>query len=201
MAILVIGLVLFLGIHFVRIVAPAWREARIARMGVGPWKGIYSAVSLLGLVFIVWGYAAARLDPVLLYQLPRGLQMLTALLMLPVFVLLLAAYLPGRIQSATKHPMLLAVKLWALSHLLVNGSLADVLLFGGFLIWAIAARVSVKHRVAEHAPAGRGDKTPSLPASKANDVIALAGGLVLYVVFAMWAHLAWIGVRPFSVPS
>jgi uncharacterized membrane protein len=114
--------------------------------------------------------------------------------MLPVFVLLLAPYLPGRIKAMAKHPMLLAVKLWALAHLLANGTLADVLLFGGFLAWAVVDRISVKRRE----KAGLLRQAPALPASGANDAIALIGGLALYVVFVLWAHAWLIGVRPFG---
>jgi uncharacterized membrane protein len=194
MLMLILGLVLFLGIHSVSIVSADGRNRLVQQMGEGPWKGLYSLVSLAGFVLIVVGYGAAREAPVLLYSLPNGFRHLAALLMLPVFVLLLATYLPGRIQRAAKHPMLLAVKLWALSHLLANGTLADVLLFGGFLAWAVVDRISVKKRAA----AGRLRAGPVLPGSKANDAIALVGGLGLYVLFVVWAHAFLIGVRPFG---
>ena len=194
MLMLILGLVLFLGIHSVSIVSVNGRNRLAQQMGEGPWKGLYSLVSLAGFVLIVVGYGAAREAPVLLYSLPNGFRHLAALLMLPVFVLLLATYLPGRIQRAAKHPMLLAVKLWALSHLLANGTLADVLLFGGFLAWAVVDRISVKKRAA----AGRLRAGPVLPGSKANDAIALVGGLGLYVLFVVWAHAFLIGVRPFG---
>ncbi|MDP2075505.1 NnrU family protein, partial [Hydrogenophaga sp.] len=155
---------------------------------------LYSLVSLAGFVLIVVGYSAARETPVLLYTLPNGFRHLAALLMLPVFVLLLATYLPGRIQRTAKHPMLLAVKLWALAHLLANGTLADVLLFGGFLAWAVADRISVKKRAAR----GLTRTAPALPGSKANDAIAVVGGLGLYVLFVVWAHAFLFGVRPFG---
>ena len=191
---LILGLVLFLGIHSVSIVSASGRHRLVQQMGEGPWKGLYSLVSLAGFVLIVVGYGAAREAPVVLYTLPNGFRHLAAVLMLPVFVLLLAAYLPGRIQRAAKHPMLLAVKLWALAHLLANGTLADVLLFGGFLAWAVVDRISVKKRAA----AGLLRPGPVLPGSKANDAIALVGGLGLYVLFVVWAHAWLIGVRPFG---
>lgn len=195
---LVLGLLLFLGLHSVAIVSPAGRDRLVARLGEGPWKGLYSLVSAVGLGLIVWGYGLSRENPVLLYSLPGGFRHLAALLLLPVFVLLLAAYLPGRIQRAAKHPMLLAVKLWAFAHLLAQsatgGSLADVLLFGGFLAWAVADRISLKRR----ALAGQLRTVPALPASAANDVIAVVGGLALYGLTVMWAHSAWFGVRPFG---
>ncbi len=194
MLLLILGLVLFLGIHSVSIVSADGRNRLVQQMGEGPWKGLYSLVSLAGFVLIVVGYGAAREAPVLLYTLPNGFRHLAALLMLPVFVLLLAAYLPGRIKTAAKHPMLLAVKLWALAHLLANGTLADVLLFGGFLAWAVVDRISVKKREAQ----GLTRTTLALPGSKANDAIAVVGGLGLYVLFVVWAHAFLFGVRPFG---
>lgn len=198
MLMLILGLVLFLGVHSVSIVAPAGRDRWVARMGEGAWKGLYTLVSVAGLALIVWGYGLARENPVLLYSLPGSMRHVAALLLLPVFVLLIAAYLPGRIQRATKHPMLLAVKLWALGHLLAQsatgGTLADVLLFGGFLLWAAADRVSLKRRML----AGRIRFTPGLPATAANDAIAVVGGLALYGVTVMWAHAHLFGVRPFG---
>ncbi|MFW2355270.1 NnrU family protein [Hydrogenophaga sp.] len=194
MVLLILGLVLFLGIHSVSIVSADGRNRLAGQMGEGPWKGLYSLVSLAGFALIVVGYGAAREAPVLLYTLPSGFKHLAALLMLPVFVLLLAAYLPGRIQRAARHPMLLAVKLWALAHLLANGTLADVLLFGGFLAWAVVDRISVKRRAA----AGQLRAGPALPGGRANDAIALVGGLGIYVLFVVWAHAWLVGVRPFG---
>ncbi|WP_332751285.1 NnrU family protein [Hydrogenophaga sp.] len=194
MLLLILGLVLFLGVHSVSIVSPDGRHRLVKQLGEGPWKGLYSLVSLAGFVLIVVGYGAAREATVLLYTSPNGFRHLAAVLMLPVFVLLLAAYLPGRIQRAAKHPMLLAVKLWALAHLLANGTLADVLLFGGFLVWAVIDRISVKKRAA----AGLLRPGPVLPGSKANDAIALVGGLAIYGLFVVWAHAWLIGVRPFG---
>ncbi len=191
MVTLIIGLVIFLGFHSISIVAPAWRERTQQRMGKGAWKLLYTIASLIGFVLIVYGYGQARMDPIVLYVPPVWTRHLSALLMLPVFPLILAAYLPGRIKTALKHPMLAAVKFWALAHLIANGMLADVLLFGGFLAWAVADRISFKHRT-----------QPDLrtaPATKANDVIAVVGGLILYVVFAMWLHVRWIGVYPFAM--
>ena len=183
---LVLGLVLFLGVHSVSIVSPAWRDARAAAMGEGAWKGLYTLASIVGFVLLIYGYGLARQEPVVLYPPPAALRHLAMLLMLPVFALLLAAYLPGRIKRAAKHPMLLAVKLWALAHLLVNGNLADVLLFGGFLLWAAADRVSMKHRVQR--------PLPGAPTSPMNDVIAVVAGLAIYALFVFWAHTALIGM-------
>jgi uncharacterized membrane protein len=151
---------------------------------------MYSLLSVIGFVLMVQGYGLARLDPTILYTPPLWLRHVAALLLLPVFPLLLAAYLPGRIKAAVKHPMLTATKAWALAHLLVNGSVADVLLFGGFLAWAVADRIAVGKRAAPR-------RTPGAPPSKVNDVIAVIGGLAIYVVFVVWAHQRFIGVPPF----
>jgi uncharacterized membrane protein len=186
MSLLLIGLVLFLGVHSVSILAPAWRDAQVRQRGEGTWKGLYSVISLIGLVLIVVGYGQARLTPVPLYLPPPGLRHVAWLLMLPVFVLLLASNLPGRIKTLTRHPMLLAVKFWALAHLLANGNLADVLLFGGFLAWAVLDRISMKRRVQR--------PTPGLPPSRWNDAIALVGGLALYAWFIGGLHTWLIGV-------
>ena len=183
---LVLGLVLFLGVHSISIVSEPWRDARASAMGEGAWKGLYTLVSIAGFVLLIYGYGLARQEPVVLYTPPAALRHLAMLLMLPVFALLLAAYLPGRIKRAAKHPMLLAVKLWALAHLLVNGNLADVLLFGGFLLWAAADRVSMKHRVQR--------PLPGAPASPMNDVIVVVAGLAIYALFVFWAHTALIGI-------
>jgi uncharacterized membrane protein len=186
MTTLVIGLILFLGIHSVSIVNEPWRNRMADQLGELPWKGIYAIIAIVGVILIIHGYAAARYDPVVLYAPPAWLRHLAFLLLLPVFPLILATYLPGRIQSAVKHPMILAVKFWALAHLLANGMLADVLLFGGFLAWAVAERISFKRRTKR--------PIPSAPASKLNDIVAVVGGLVLYVVFAFSLHPLLIGV-------
>ncbi len=185
---LIAGLVLFLGVHSVSIVAPAWRDATAARLGARPWRGLYSLLSIAGFVLLIWGYGVARMDPIVLYTPPVSMRWLTALLMLPVFPLLLAPYFPGRIKARLKHPMLAAVKFWALGHLLANGTLADLLLFGGFLIWAVADRISFKRRVQRPLQAA--------PPSRFNDAIAIVAGLVLYFVFMRWLHVRWIGVSP-----
>lgn len=191
---LVLGLLLFLGVHSVSILAPHWRHAVAHRIGEGPWKGLYTLVSLAGFGLIVAGYSAARQNPVLLWMPPPAMRHVAAVLMLPVFVLLLSAYLPGRIQRAARHPMLLATKLWALAHLLANGGLADVVLFGAFLAWAVADRISFKRRAA----AGLLRAPHTFGPGRANDAIALVGGLLLYAVFAFWAHGFLIGVQPFG---
>ncbi len=186
MTLLILGLLIFLGVHSISIVAPRWRDAQAARLGENAWKGLYTLLSLAGFALLVYGYGQARQAPLVLYAPPVALRHVALLLMLPVFVLLLAAYLPGRIRAAAKHPMLVATKLWALAHLLANGNLADVLLFGGFLAWAVADRISLKRRTPRAVPAA--------PAGRFNDAIALAGGLALYGAFVKVGHAWLIGV-------
>ena len=132
MSMLILGLVIFLGVHSTSIFAPAWRNRQAAALGDMAWKGIYALLSLVGFALILHGYGQARGAPVLLYQPPAALRHVAWLLMLPVFPLLLASYLPGRISAITRHPMLVATKLWALAHLLANGTLASTVLFGSF---------------------------------------------------------------------
>lgn len=192
MTLLIAGLVLFLGIHSVAIIAPSLRAAAVAKLGLNGWKGLYSFVAIAGFMLICIGYGEARIsNPVWLWQPPKATRHMALLLMLPVFPLLLATYLPGRIRTAAKHPMLIATKLWALAHLLANGGLHDVLLFGGFLAWAVADRISLKRRVGVTPP-------PSASASRWNDLVVVLGGLALYVLFVGLLHKMLIGVSPVS---
>jgi uncharacterized membrane protein len=192
MTLLIAGLVLFLGTHSVRIFADAWRSARIAAMGEGAWKGLYSVVAIAGFVLIVWGYGEARAAPTVLYAPPLWTKHLAALLTLPAFVLLAAAKTPGtRIKAAVGHPMVLGVKLWAFAHLLSNGTLADVLLFGSFLAWAVLDYVAARRR-----DRAAGVAYPAGPLSR--DAIAIAIGVVAWLAFALWLHGPLIGVRPFG---
>lgn len=188
MSTLIIGLILFLGIHSVSIVAPGLRQRMATRLGVMGWQGLYSVIALIGLVLVVRGYGEARLDPVVLYTPPEWLRYLSIGLLVFLFPLLIATYLPGRIRAAIGHPMLAATKLWALAHLLANGTLADLVLFGAFLAWAVADRISLKRRA--------GVPVPSLPAGGANDAIAIVAGLALYAAFLFGAHQWLFGVSP-----
>jgi uncharacterized membrane protein len=188
---LILGLVLFLGMHSVNLFAPALRQRLAASNGGIPWKIVYALVSIIGFWLIVRGYGEARLAPEVLYSPPRWTRHLMALLMLPVFPLLLAAYLPGRLKAlAGGHPMLVATKLWALTHLLGTTTVADAVLFGSILAWAVASFVSARRRPAR--------AIPGAPASRWNDPIALVLGLVLYGAFVGFLHLHLIGVAPFS---
>lgn len=187
MVYLVLGLVLFLGVHSVSIVASGWRDRTAARLG-NAWRGLYSLITTAGLVLIIWGYRIARQNPEVLYSPPAWTAYLTAIVMLPVFPLFLAAYFPGRIKSATQHPMLVSTMLWSVAHLISTGTLNDGVLFGGFLLWSVADRVSFSWRTVR--------AIPTAPAMKLNDGIAVVVGLVIYVVFALWLHVRWIGVQP-----
>jgi uncharacterized membrane protein len=192
LALLVLGLLAFLGVHSVRVFAEGWRSRTVARLGPGGWKGAYSLLSLLGLVLIVWGYGLARQQPVVLWASPSWTRHLAALLTLPAFVLLMAAYVPGNgIRAAVKHPMVLGVKLWALAHLIANNTLADLLLFGGFLVWAVLCFRAARQR-------DRALQTAYPVGSLAMSLLTLAVGLVAWAGFAFWAHGALMGVRPFG---
>lgn len=188
MAALLLGLVLFFGVHSVGIVAPDFRARAVRRLGENVWKAAYGLKSLIGLGLMIYGFGLMRQAPVILYTPPAFARHLTALLMVPVFPLMFAAYLPGRIRTAAKHPMLAAVKLWAFAHLLANGRLADVLLFGAFLVWAIADRISLKRRPPQ--------QLRTAPAAPYNDALAVILGLAAYVVVVGWAHARLIGVSP-----
>jgi uncharacterized membrane protein len=188
MTYLLIGAIVFFGIHSVSIVAPGWRDSTAARLGELTWKGLYSVIAIASFVLMVWGYGLARQNPVVLYDSPYWMRHVTALLMLPVFPLLFAAYLPGRIKTTLKNPMLIATKTWAFAHLLVNGGVHDVVLFGGFLAWAVIDLISIKRRIPR--------PTPAMPATKLNDISAVVLGLIVYVAFVQWLHVEWIGVAP-----
>lgn len=184
---LLIGLLGFLGLHSLRIVAPGWRQARIAAMGEGPWKGLYSLLSIAFFALLVWGYGQARQAPVLLWQPPMALRHVGYLLVLLAFVLLVATYVPrNHLKARLQHPMLLATKSWALGHLLMSGWLHSVLVFGAFLAWAVFDFTSAKRRQAPVSQAPRVGMT----------VLAVVLGVVAYAVFAMHLHAWLIGVQP-----
>ncbi|MFA9462179.1 NnrU family protein [Thiohalorhabdus methylotrophus] len=186
MPLLVVGLMLFLGVHAISIVNFQWRDAMAERMGVGLWKGAFSLVAFVGLGLTIIGYGLARQRAVQVYAPPQWLTYVSLLLLVLVFPLLLSAYLPGRFNRVLRHPMLAAVMLWGVAHLLVNGTVADILLFGGFLVWAVADRLSMTWRPDR--------RIPQAPASAWNDAVALAGGLALYAAFFLGGHAWLIGV-------
>lgn len=193
---LVLGLLLFLGVHSTRVVAEDWRGRQLARWGEKGWKGAVALVSLVGFVLLIWGYGQARQAPVLLWQPPPGMNHLAALLTLVAFILLVAAYVPrNAIRARLRHPMVLSVKIWALAHLLANGTLAAVVLFGAFLIWAVVDFRAARQRDRASALQGEAGAAP-LPSSALATALTVVIGAVAWAGFAFWAHGAWIGVRP-----
>jgi uncharacterized membrane protein len=187
---LIIGLAIFLGVHSVSIFAVKWRNRMVETLGLPVWRSTYSLLSIVGLVVIVQGYAAARAAPVILYVPPSWLKHAAMLLMMFVFPLLLAAYLPGRINTALKHPMLVAVKTWAVAHLLANGAVADVVLFGAVLVWAVLDRISMRWRAPR--------PTPLTPPSRFNDAIVVIAGLAIYAAFFFGLH-TWLTGIPLTL--
>ena len=193
MTALILGLLLFLGVHSVRIVAEGWRGRTIARIGAGPWKGAYTLVSVAGLALIIWGFGLARAQPQVLWATPVWARHLAALLMWVSLVLMVAAYVPGNpIKARLRHPMVLSVKVWALAHLLANNTAADALLFGSFTLWAVlnfrAARQ--RDRVSPPLAGARG--------GLASGLLVVVVGTAVWALIAFWAHGALFGVRPFG---
>ena len=192
MTTLVAGLILFLGVHSVRIFAEPWRVRTIARIGEKPWKGLYSLISIAGFVLLVWGYGQARQQGVVLFEPPVFMRHLTSLLMLVSFVLLAAAKVPGNhIKARLGHPMIIGVKVWAFAHLLANGRLSDVVLFGAFLAWAIADFIAARKR-------DRAAGTVYPPGDELRTVLTVVAGVVAWAVFVAGLHLWLIGVAPFA---
>jgi uncharacterized membrane protein len=192
MLLLIAGLALFLGIHSVRIFADAWRTRVIAARGAGTWKGLYALIAILGFVLIVVGFGQARQHPVPLWSPPRWTHDVAGLLTLVAFVLLVAAYVPGNaIKARLKDPMILGVKTWAAGHLLANGTLADVVLFGSFLAWSVADFSAVRRR----RRAGL-EPADAKPATGARTALAVAIGVIVWIAFAFRLHLWLIGVQP-----
>lgn len=187
---LVLGLCLFLGVHASRLLAESWRTRTIARIGVLPWKGLYSFLSLAGFALLVWGYGVARQQPVQLWAPWLGMRHLAALLTWLAFVLLAAAYVPrNHLQARLHHPMLLATKVWALAHLLANGTLAGTVLFGSFLVWAVLMFTHSRRR-------DRREGVTYAPGVAGRTVITVVAGTLAWAVFAFWLHGLLMGIRP-----
>ncbi|MDV6252945.1 NnrU family protein [Vibrio sp. EA2] len=182
---LILGLVLFLGVHSISIIAPVYRESLVAK-NEKVYKAVYALLSFLGLYFIVTGYGELRENPSIIYFGTQSFKPLVSILMLGGFILFLAPYFPGKIKAAAKNPQLLSVVLWASSHLLVNGNLADILLFGSFLVWAIIDLISMKNRQQR--------VVSPLKASWINDVIVVVVGTAFYAIFVMFLHSYLIGI-------
>ena len=192
MTYLLAGLLLFLGSHFTRVFADGWRTSTRTRIGPGAWKAIYSIVAIAGFVLIVYGYGLSRQAPVDVWSPPVWTRHLASLLMLPAFILLAAAYVPGtHIKARIGHPMTMSVKVWAVAHLLSNGRLADIILFGSFLAWAVLVYIAARKR-----DRAAGVAYPAVAVSR--DLIAVVMGVVLTAVFAKWLHASLIGVAPFG---
>jgi uncharacterized membrane protein len=189
---LVAGLVVFLGVHSIGILAPRWRNAQVMQMGERRWKGVFSLVSIAGFVLLVWGYGRSPSDPVALWTPPAWAPHATALLAVVAFILVVSAYVPGtHFRSALGYPMTVGVGVWALGHLLSNATPRDVVLFGAFLVWSIAVFATRRRR----------DQAAGVAYAAGHvrqDVIAIVAGVVGALVFALFLHAPLIGVRPFG---
>ena len=187
---LLLGLVLFLGTHALRVYAEGWRSQQMARLGEKTFKSVYAVVSLLGFVLLCWGYDIARATPTVLWVPPVATRHVAALLMLLASVLLVAAYVPGNhLKARMRHPMVLSVKVWALAHLLANGNLEDVILFASFLVWAVLCFRAARAR-------DRAANLPPVVPQMRATWVAVMGGVVLYAVFLFKAHAWLVGVSP-----
>ncbi len=192
MAYLIAGLIVFLGVHSVRIVADSWRSRTMARMGEGVYKGVYSLVSLLGLLLIIYGFGIAREMPVVLWSPPVAMRHTASLFTLLAFILLVAAYVPRNgIKARFHHPMVLGVKAWAVGHLLANGTVAHVVLFGSFLAWAVVNFIAARKR-------DRSAGTQYLAGTLVATAITVLLGMAAWAAFAFKLHGLLIGVRPFG---
>ncbi len=190
MLMLVVGLILFLGLHSTRIFADGWRSGMIAKLGPLPWKGLYSVLSILGFIVLIWGFRTARQDTLVLWASPSWMKHVTALLMVFAFILFVSAYVPrNSFKARLHHPMMLSVKVWALAHLLAVGTLANVVLFGAFLVWAALGFRAARQR-------DRANNVVYPPGNAIGTTIAVAAGLVAWSVFALLLHGPLIGVRP-----
>ncbi len=192
MTVMVIGLILFLGMHSVRIYADSWRELQINKRGVIVWQAFYALISLLGFIFIIWGYVEARAETQMLWHPPIWTKYIAALFILLGFILIVAADFKGtKIKAKIGHPMILGVKFWAVGHLITNGSLVDVILFTSFLLWAI-----LDFRAARQRDKVAGVNYEFLGYQR--DIIAITIGLVVAIVFVLYLHGMLIGVTPFA---
>lgn len=187
-----VGLVGFLGLHSTRVFAEPLRARVIAARGLGTWKGLYSLVSIASFALLVWGYSVARTTTTFLWIPPTPTRHVAALLMLVAFVLLVAAYVPNnQIKGRVHHPMMLSVAVWSAGHLLANGSLVDVVLFGSFFAWATLA-----FRAARQRDRAAGTTYPA--GTIGGTLGAVVGGTLAWALVAFWAHGVLIGVRPFG---
>ena len=190
MTYLLLGLIVFLGVHSVRIVADDWRTRARTRLGALPWKVFYSMLSLVGVGLMVWGFGLVRQQPVQLWSPPFFMRHVASLLTLIAFVLMAAAYVPGNcIKASIHHPMVLGVQVWACAHLLSNGNIAHVILFGSFLIWSLLSFRAARRR-------DRTEKIRYPVGTTGSTGITAAVGVGAWIAFALWLHGLLIGVRP-----
>ncbi len=187
MALFFIGLILFLGIHSTRIVAEGTRTAMVSRLGEMGWKGVYSIISLAGFMLLVVGYPDAKAALGFVWAPPIWTKHIALVLMLPALIFLVAAYVPSKIKARLKHPMLVAIKVWALAHLLANGLGVHLVLFGAFLAWAVVDRIAVKRR---------GAPDPAAPQGWTGDIIAIVVGSGVWVLMIVWLHQWLFGIAP-----
>jgi uncharacterized membrane protein len=189
---LIASLVVFFATHSVRLVAAPWRDRQIARMGIGPWKLAYSAVALAALALVIWAFGIARAEDVVLWRVPAAWRHVTVLLTVVGFILIAAGYVPGtHFKAVLGHPMTAGVALWATGHLIANGRLTGALLFGAFLAWSVIAFAIRRRR-------DRLAGVTYAAGSIRGDAIAVAAGIVVSLVFALYLHGPLIGVRPFG---
>ena len=188
----IIGLLIFLVTHSVRIFADEWRSSQVSRIGLIPWKLLYGLVSACGFGLIVWGYSIARPDSAVIWNPPLWTRHVAALLTLPAFVLIVAAYIPrNRIRAGVGHPMVLGVQLWALAHLLANGRAIDLLLFGSFLVWSALDYLAALRR-------DKNANTSPAAGTLLNTVLTVVIGLAAWAIFAGFLHVKLIGIQPFG---
>lgn len=192
MTILILGLAVFLGTHSIRIFADNWRAAQRMRFGENAWKAGYSLASIVGFALIIWGFGMARHEPIVVWVPPVAMRHVAALLTLISFILLTAAYVPRNgVKARLHHPMILGVKVWAFAHLLSNGTLADMVLFGSFLVWSIFSFSAARRR-------DRAANTQYPVGTMSGTLAVVVVGIVAWAVFAFWLHGLLIGVRPFA---
>ena len=187
MTLLILGIVVFLGVHQLPTFHDV-RETLIGRLGENGYKALFSLLSIVGFVLLVWGFAKAPVVQV--WSPPTWTRYVAMVLMLPVFILLIAAYVPGQIKAKVKHPFVDAISTWALAHLIANGDLASIILFGSFLAYSVFDRIALKRRPAT------GLVTVAETGPARNDVISVVGGLLFYVLFLVWLHPILIGTSP-----
>lgn len=192
MTILILGLVIFLSTHSIRIFADDWRTVQRTRFGEGPWKLGYSLAALIGLGLIIWGFGMATHEPIVVWVPPTAMRHIAALLMVISFVLVAATYVPHNgIKAGLHHPMILGVKIWAFAHLLANGTLANLILFGSFLVWAVFS-----FRAARKRDLAAGTQFPA--GTFSGTVATVTMGTGSWALFAFWLHGLLFSVQPFA---